>query len=477
MTTFRDSLLIRRKLWKKQNKLLNNLYNINYRQAIFASTFLSIFINLMVLKSSFYINKNEVTNINLATPRTLLEEKYSLLDENNYINYYDIYEKMKNRTNIIYSMQSFLEEPGGKTEKNSDNQTPEETTEVNKEEEDSTNAGENDNEIEEEKEIPVWIRQELNTQIIVFLTIINIIFIFFLMSNWFYFEILKYEKEEDEEDKGNNDENGDGDDDVNAGEGNNKKESFSIINTFQKFYNSDVQNLMWNLLLSVVAILSVDFHFLYSVQLFTLFFLIKSMYTLIYSVQIRYAQFCTIGFMFLLTSLFFSMINYRWFTDKETCKTYSECFFDMLNSGIRGGAGMGFGIKKIGQPGYYIEFLLEMVIFILVSLVLFNIITGIIVDSFQKLKDQESEENEMKENTCYICSLHREKFEKKGIKFENHTEQEHNIINYFNYIYKVEETDESDLNSLDYQVMQSIKNNRTDFFPMKTCLSLSSNKK
>jgi hypothetical protein len=129
------------------------------------------------------------------------------------------------------------------------------------------------------------------------------------MSNWFYFEILKYEKEEDEEDKGNNDENGDGDDDVNAGEGNNKKESFSIINTFQKFYNSDVQNLMWNLLLSVVAILSVDFHFLYSVQLFTLFFLIKSMYTLIYSVQIRYAQFCTIGFMFLLTSLFFSMIN------------------------------------------------------------------------------------------------------------------------------------------------------------------------
>ena len=294
-------------------------------------------------------------------------------------------------------------------------------------------------------------------------------------SNWFYFEILKYEKEDDEEEEGNNGENGD-DDDVNIAEEKNKEE-FSILKTFQKFYNSDVQNLMWNLLLSVVAILSVDFHFLYSVQLFTLFFLIKSMYTLIYSVQIRYAQFCTIGFMFLLTSLFFSMINYRWFTDKETCKTYSECFFDMLNSGIRGGAGMGFGIRKIGQKGYYIEFLLEMIIFILVSLVLYNIITGIIVDSFQKLKDQESEENEMKENTCYICSLHREKFEKKGIKFENHTEQEHNVINYFNYIYKVEMTDESELNSLDYQVMQSIKNKRTDFFPINTCLSLSSNKK
>ena len=151
------------------------------------------------------------------------------------------------------------------------------------------------------------------------------------MSNWFYFEILKYEKEEDQEDEEKNGEDVDNDDDVNIAEGKNKEESFSILKTFEKFYNSDVQNLMWNLLLSVVAILSVDFHFLYSIQLFTLFFLVKSMYTLIYSVQIRYAQFCTIGFMFLLTSLFFSMINYRWFTDKETCKTYSECFFDMLN--------------------------------------------------------------------------------------------------------------------------------------------------
>ena len=138
---------------------------------------------------------------------------------------------------------------------------------------------------------------------------------------------------------------------------------------------------------------------------------------------------------------------------------------------------MGFGIKKIGQKGFFIEFLLEMIIFIIVFLILINMITGIIVDSFQKLNDQKKEESDMKENTCYICSLHREKFEKKGIKFENHTEKEHNIINYLNYIYKVEMTDESDLNSLDYQVMQSVRGKRADFFPNNTCLSLSPNKK
>jgi hypothetical protein len=44
-------------------------------------------------------------------------------------------------------------------------------------------------------------------------------------------------------------------------------------------------------------------------------------------------------------------------------------------------------------------------------------------------------------------------------------------------MYKVDNADESDLNSIDYQVKQSIKNNRADFFPINTCLSLNSNKK
>ena len=477
MSTFKDNLSIRRKLWKKQNNILNNLYKINYRKAIFASTFLSILINIIVLISSFYINKNEVDTSSFTTPRTLLEEKHSLdfdtnIEEGNYINYYDIYSRMKNRTNFVYSMQSFLEEPAEKVEEDPDNKKTEAGDEQNKEEE---NPEDDNNTIEEEKEIPVWIRQELNTAFITFLTIINIIFIFFLMSNWFYFEFLKYEKEEKEEFEQTDDNNDDDDDEIAVGK--NKEESFSVLEIFEKFLASDVQNLMWNLLLSVLAIISVDFHFLYCIQLFTLFFIIKSMYILIYSIQTKYTQIGSLFTIIVFLSLLFSMIKYNWFMGDDSCKTYSECFFDMLYSGVRAGAGMGFGIKKLGQKGFYIEFLLEMIIFIFVF-ILINMVTGIVVNSFQELSDQKTEENDMKENTCYICSLHREKFEKKGIKFENHTEKEHNIINYLNYIYKVEMTDESDLNSLDYQVMQSVRGKRADFFPNNTCLSLiPSNKK
>jgi hypothetical protein len=208
-----------------------------------------------------------------------------------------------------------------------------------------------------------------------------------------------------------------------------------------------------------------------------MYFLIKTMYTFIYSVQIRYNQFLAAGFLILIVSLFFAMIKYKWFTGPDECITYSECFLDMLNSGIRGGSGMGFGIKKLGQEGYLIEFFLEWILFFVVMLVLLNIISGVIVDTFQELREKSVEENETKLNICYICSLHRTLFEKRGIDFEYHKDHEHNIMNYFSYIYKIEMTDESDLNSLDYQVRQSIKNKRTDFFPINTCVSFNTSKK
>ena len=472
MPTFKASMAIRRKLWKKQDNLLNTLYKIDYQHAIFISTCLSILVNLLVLRSSFYINANDRASLEKYQIRTLLEEEMPY--EENYLNYLDTF-NIQNKTRVIYSMQNFLEETNDKWKDDYDNQNTEADEKPEKEESKTEEKEEN------EEDNPVWIRHELNTQLIIFLTIINIIFIIFLIGNWFYFEHLKFEKEEDDENEANNDDSKSQNEsrslNINASEKSNEQQSFSIWDTFKKLIFSDIQALLWNLILGLICIFSVDYHYLYSVQLFTMYFLIKTMYTFIYSVQIRYKQFLAAGFLILIASLFFAMIKYKWFTGPDECVTYSECFLDMINTGIRGGSGMGFGIKKLGQKGYLIEFILEWVLFFVVMLVLLNIISGVIVDTFQELREKSVEENETKLNICYICSLHRTLFEKRGIDFEYHKDHEHNIMNYFSYIYKIEMTDESDLNSLDYQVRQSIKNKRTDFFPINTCVSFNTSKK
>jgi hypothetical protein len=73
---------------------------------------------------------------------------------------------------------------------------------------------------------------------------------------------------------------------------------------------------------------------------------------------------------------------------------------------------------------------------------------------------------------CFICSLHRSNFEIKGIDFEYHQNTEHNIENYFRYLLKILRTDEHDLNSIDFQVFNSIKQHKIDFFPIKKAKSL-----
>ena len=61
------------------------------------------------------------------------------------------------------------------------------------------------------------------------------------------------------------------------------------------------------------------------------------------------------------------------------------------------------------------------------------IITGIIIDTFGELRGQKAEIEKDEQNVCFICSVERDQFERKGLKFADHTEEEHNPWNYLYY--------------------------------------------
>ena len=139
---------------------------------------------------------------------------------------------------------------------------------------------------------------------------------------------------------------------------------------------------------------------------------------------------------------------------------------------MRGGSGIGFGIKKVYDKGYWIEFLFDWLFYFTIILTMLNIINGIIVDTFQELREKNNEREYKRENECFICSLNIGKFEIKGVSFVNHLENQHNVLNYFNYLSKVKMTNAHDLNSLDFQVLNSFNAQKTDFFPIKKAKSL-----
>ncbi len=101
-----------------------------------------------------------------------------------------------------------------------------------------------------------------------------------------------------------------------------------------------------------------------------------------------------------------------------------------------------------------------------------NVINGIIVDTFQQLREESAVTYTRKHDVCFVCSFNRDIFEKKGFNFEEHKSYDHNILNYVHYILKVLSTDKHDLNSVDSYVLNLMMQGRTDFFPLKKSLSL-----
>lgn len=61
------------------------------------------------------------------------------------------------------------------------------------------------------------------------------------------------------------------------------------------------------------------------------------------------------------------------------------------------------------------------------------IITGVIIDTFSELRSNKADIESNQLNVCFVCSLDREKFERKGLKFADHLETDHNPWNYLYY--------------------------------------------
>ena len=296
---------------------------------------------------------------------------------------------------------------------------------------------------------------ENNNSIINIISIFHMILLFFFVSAYWLFSFTKMKQ--------------------------NKNESrhLSLYKYISILWDKDIVPLSWSLVIGILANLHPSNFYLYSLQLFPIFNLFSTMRTVIYAVQIRYRQFISTTFLIIILILVYSSLSYYFFQPEfynedikeNLCETYFSCFFMLLNLGVRSGS-IGFQMKSADDRTYWSEFLFEWVFFFSIILIMLNIINGIIVDTFQALREQNNVKDDVLHNVCYICSHNRSIFEMNGINFNHHREKEHSILNYYHYLIKVTLTDEQDLNSLDSMVLKSFNEHKADFFPVNSSLSL-----
>lgn len=67
---------------------------------------------------------------------------------------------------------------------------------------------------------------------------------------------------------------------------------------------------------------------------------------------------------------------------------------------------------------------------ILINLVLQSIISGLIIDTFSQLREENEAVLQDISDKCFVCSIDRDEFEQAGISFVEHTKEEHNMWHY-----------------------------------------------
>ena len=129
----------------------------------------------------------------------------------------------------------------------------------------------------------------------------------------------------------------------------------------------------------------------------------------------------------------------------------------------------------LGGPNYYnndgdlSRYLLEISYVIIIVWLVFQIISGLIFDTFSSLrKEQEAIEEDYK-NVCFICGLDRELLEKyytgrEG--FDRHL-QDHNVSSYFSYIFYLKEKNSSEYSGMESYVQEQIELEHISWLPIE----------
>ena len=169
----------------------------------------------------------------------------------------------------------------------------------------------------------------------------------------------------------------------------------------------------------------------------------------------------------------FKVMEYesRQFIEESFCKSSIQCFLYITQYGLTAGGGVGETLDKVSfkeSPGIFVlRFFYDIIFFSFITLILFNIFTGIIVGAFEELRDKTNRYEEDKNNKCYICQKNRDDCLKDNINFDNHVKETHFIWNYLYFLTYLHISDPNNMNSIENYVWEKLEDQDITWIPIK----------
>jgi hypothetical protein len=116
----------------------------------------------------------------------------------------------------------------------------------------------------------------------------------------------------------------------------------------------------------------------------------------------------------------------------------------------------------------------DMLFFVVVGIILFNVITGLMVDTFSSLREEAAERIDKLTNECFVCGFTRTAYDDIGMtspSFDLHQAKHHYIWNYLFFIQYLNAKDETEYSGVESHVHQMLEANSQEWIPTRTCFT------
>ena len=114
---------------------------------------------------------------------------------------------------------------------------------------------------------------------------------------------------------------------------------------------------------------------------------------------------------------------------------------------------------------YVIRLIYDVTYFLINIIIMIDLVFGIILGTFSKMREEERECDNDKINHCFICHITREIIEKRKENFQFHREKRHNLWNYINYMLFLKFSDVNKLNVTNLFTKMNLDNKNICFLP------------
>merc|ERR1711988_915515 len=155
-------------------------------------------------------------------------------------------------------------------------------------------------------------------------------------------------------------------------------------------------------------------------------------------------------------------------TDGDVCPNLMLCFFETIDVGLRSGdiAGDAMDVVTFEDGLTYADRVLYgLLFFLVVGVILFDIVTGIIIDKFSAMREADLERDAWRAGTSFIAFIDRSAYEEQGCKFEVLENEHQKWENYVFFISHIRAKETSDHTGAETMINTKLDDGNPNWMP------------